>query len=189
MNIQDKGLFGGDYSLAIRIAVVIALFLTIWGIGSDTLEGIGIFFMVPPCEARNGIADALGILMPIFLVLSIFLQIWVVKRPSFSLLLVATFAPAAFWTAHKISNDWDTKRQVECRARPLEVAMKVCRANPNWYVVGKGVTGSQTLTLMAPGQTDAAWTCLYWWATWSDSSVTVIVDESVYQAARKRVEK
>jgi hypothetical protein len=72
--------------------------------------------------------------------------------------------------------------QAACQERSLDQALSKCGANPNVYI-SQPMKSWATITLVAPGSTDQAFSCLSMWAdTHPDYSLEV--DKSVYDFAR-----
>jgi hypothetical protein len=163
----------------IRTLAVIAMVLTLYGVGGDFLRGINVFFMSTPCQRPNAIAEMAGLAIPFVLPISLGLQFYALVRPKLSILLLAACVPATLWIIHAVSNVWDARLQTECKVRPLAEAMKVCKANPAYYRAGKTANGYPSLTLIAPGTTDEANKCLSWWAS-KRRSPEILIDQSVY---------
>lgn len=163
----------------IRILAIIAMVLTLFGIGGDFLRGMNVLFISQPCQRLNSIAEMAGFALPFVLLLSLCLQIYALVRPKLSVLLCAACIPATLWFVHATSNAWDTRLQADCKVRPLAEAMKVCKANPAHYRAGKTAKDHPTLTLIPPGNTDKAHQCLAWWANWHGSP-ELLIDQSVY---------
>ena len=90
----------------------------------------------------------------------------------------------AAWLIQDVANDRDDQRQRQCAARPLAEALKACGANSDDYRREKDQYGYDQLTLIAPGTTDQAWSCLWRWSV-HNRTVTLNVDESVYREYRR----
>jgi hypothetical protein len=160
-----------------------AVTLTAFYLGGSFLRELN-FAGRPPCQTSGSFFKATWILLPIALLVAIWLQIRAFKRRSMFAILLALAVPLGAWSAHAFASKLNKKNQAACEKRPLTEAMRFCAANPKYYRQGKDGYGYDTMTLVAPGTTDKAWNCLYSWAS-RNGSTSMIVDESVYEAARR----
>ena len=170
-------------SSIIRSIAALAIVFTLYALGRAFVSEINLIGL-PPCQETSDLFRAAWWALPVAIVVGIVAQASAIRRPSLVTLVVALSIPAASWLLHDQAARWDNAKQKECRARPVEQAMTFCRANPRFYQQGKSKYGNVTMTLIAPGETDAAWDCLAKWNMWN-GSVSFKVDESVYEAYRK----
>ena len=140
-------------------------------------------FSTAPCEHPDGLDLAAHGLQSALLAASIILQVRAFRKLTYASAILALLMPLAAWIVQQAAESRDTSRQRKCAARPLNDAMRACGADPTHYRRENGSYGSDILTLVAPGTTDRAWSCL---ARWSDhnGTVSITVDESVYQPYR-----
>lgn len=146
----------------------------------DSLPRLGL----APCEDRDLLTLAAHGLEAILLAVCVWAQLRALRHPTYAALLAALVIPVATWLIRDAASARDASRERQCVARPLEDAMKACRADPAVYRLGKSPYGNVTVTLFAPGRTDRAWRCL---SRWSDlnGKVSIRVDDSIYGAYRK----
>lgn len=106
---------------------------------------------------------------------------WRAAGTSCTIVFVALLAT---WLASK-HNDTIQKA---CSVRSWPEAVRDCQANPKHYRRSIGTTGYPIYTLIPPGITDDAWNCLMRWHH-HNGSVSMEVDESVYEAYRRSLSK
>lgn len=92
-----------------------------------------------------------------------------------------------FGIQHLVINQ-NMQQQAACTARSLSEAMAACRAKPMHFRRGTTSEGFATLTLVAPGTTDRAWQCIERWTYHAYAAPSLIIDDSVYTAARSQTE-
>jgi len=172
----------GFSALAIRAAALLGVGLLPYAAGRLILDYIPRFGL-PPCESVDRLYHISNGLEATLLVVGLLLQIWVLRRPNLRMLVGAIAAPALALLVQNAAIDHETSRQQECENRSPSQAMASCGANPAHYRLGTGRYGYDVLTLVAPGTTDAALQCLQHWS-YHNLSVSIIVDESVYDHAR-----
>lgn len=173
----------GWHGIAIRAIALLGaplLFFVFRGLAFDYLP----IFQVAPCENRDGLDLTAHGLEAVLLAVGVGLQIRILQRPSYALLIAALLIPLTAWLIQEAANERDAFRQRQCAARPLEQAMIVCGANPAHYRRGKDQYGYDVLTVIAPGTTDKAWSCLSSWSN-RNGTASIKVDESVYREARR----
>lgn len=173
----------GWHGIAIRAIALLGTPLLFYVFRQLAFEYLPIF-SVAPCETSDGLYLAAHVLESILLVVGVWLQIRTLQRPSYALLVAALVVPLIAWLIQHTSNDRDALRQRQCAARPLEQAMKVCGANPAHYRREKDQFGYDVLTVIPPGTTDKAWSCLSSWSN-RNGTASIKVDESVYREARR----
>jgi hypothetical protein len=137
-----------------------------------------------PCEYRDDLTLGAHGVEAILLGIGIWLQIRVFRSPTYASLVAALLVALVAWLVQNAANDRVAFRERQCAERTLEEAMKACSAKSANYRLYKDPRGFSVLRVVAPGTTDQAWSCL---GRWSDHNGTVSmeVDESVYQAFRK----
>lgn len=177
----------GFSALVVRAAALLGVGLLLYVAGRLALDYAPSFGMAP-CESAGRLYHILNGLEAILLVIGLFAQICVFRRPSLRLLVGAIAAPALALLIQNAAIDHETSRQQKCKNRSLPQAMASCGANPAHYRRGTGRYGYVVLTLVAPGTTDAAWSCLNRWSD-HNGSVSINVDESVYDHARSTTER
>jgi hypothetical protein len=141
-------------------------------------------FAMAPCEYKDNLTFAAHGLEAVLLVAGIRSQIRVFLHPRYVLLMAALIFPTAALLLQYAERVRDATRQQQCAARPLTEAMKICKANPAHYRLEQSQCGYDVLTVVAPGTTDRAWSCLGRWAE-HNGSVSLKVDESVYRSYRR----
>ena len=174
-------------ALAIRAAALIGVGLLLYVAGRLAFDYIPRFGMAP-CASSDRLYHISNGLEAILLVVGLLSQIRVLRHPDLRLLVGAMAAPVLALLIQNAAIDHETLRQQNCETRSLPQAMASCGANPAHYRSGTDQYGYDVLTLVAPGRTDAVWRCL---ARWSDhnGSVSIDVDDSVYDQARSAAER
>lgn len=173
----------GWHGIAIRMIGLLGAPLILYVLGKLALDyapSLGL----APCEKRDGFTLTAHGLQAILIVVGIWLQVRLFRRPCYASLILAILVPLTAWLIQHAADDRDASRQQQCAARPLAAAMKACRANPIHYRQEKDQYGYTVLKVIAPGTTDEAWSCL---GRWSDRNgkVSLKVDESVYREYRR----
>lgn len=177
----------GWHGIAIRAIALLGAALLIYVMGRLALDYVPRLGLAP-CQYRDGLTLTAHGLEAILLVVGIWLQVRVFRHPSYASLIVALLVPLAVWLIQDATNDRDAFGHRQCAARPLAEAMKACGADPAHYRRAKDQYENDVVTVIAPGTTDLAWSCL---SRWSDhnGTVSINVDESVYRANRKAQSK
>jgi glucose dehydrogenase len=137
-----------------------------------------------PCEDPDGFTLTAHGLQAILIVVGVWLQVRLLRRPSYASLIPAILVPLTACLIQHVADDREASRQQQCAARPLAAAMKACGANPIHYRQNKDQSGYTVLTVIAPGTTDQAWSCLERWSI-HNGEVALKVDESVYRQYRR----
>jgi hypothetical protein len=177
----------GFSALAIRAAGLLGVGLLLYVAGRLAFDYVPRFGMAP-CEMSDRLYHISNGLEAILLVVGLLSQIWVLRRPNLRLLFGAMAAPVLALLIQNAAIDHETSRQQKCENRSLPQALASCGANPAHYRRGTDQYGYGVLTLIAPGTTDAAWRCLTQWSVYN-GSVSVNVDESVYDRARSATKR
>jgi hypothetical protein len=164
---------------AVSLAIVS---LTVYGLGRSFFSQ-PILLGRPPCQSPGLFFVAAWWALPVAMLVGIWLQIRGFRRRKPLSIAIAVVVPLFAWSTYQLASKKNDQDQAACQNRPVSEAMRVCEANPKFYRAGKDGYGYDTLTLVAPGTTDKAWNCLYWWASWN-CSTSIIVDKSVYDNAR-----
>ena len=172
----------GFSALAIRAAALLGVGSLLYVAGRLALEYIPQFGMAP-CETADKLYHISNGLEAILLVVGLLIQIQVLRSPNLRLLVGAMAAPVLALLIQNAAIDHENSRQQKCENRSLPQAMASCGANPAHYRLGTSRYGYDQLTLVAPGRTDAAWSCLYQWSVYH-RSVSIHVDKSVYDQRR-----
>lgn len=175
------------HRIAIRAIALLGVPPLLYVMGRLALQFVPSFGMAP-CEDPDGLTHTALAVEAILIVVGVWLQVRVSRRPSYPVLIAALLAPLAVWLLQNAAKDRDALRQQQCISRPLAEAMRACGANPAYYRREKSRHQHDMLTLTAPGTTDRAWRCL---SRWSDHNGTVSleIDESVYREYRKAYSK
>lgn len=135
---------------------------------------------LPPCAQESELYLWSQFLVPIACLAS---TVWLgvlARRPNGLRFLFALTLPVAALLVSWELSGVNADAQRRCKAQTLAQAMASCRANPAVYRPGHDTHGNPTLTLVAPGTTDQAYSCLWRWSLHNDS-VSLIIDESVYR--------
>ena len=171
------------HRIAIRTIALLGVPLLLYVVGGcifQLLPKLGL----PPCQSGDDITQALGNAQAILIIAGIWFQIRVFRYPTYLILFVTLLVSSANWPVYTINNDHDERLQKECTSRSLGEAMRACDANPKYYRVRKDENGYDILTLIAPGNTDQSWKCMFRRANYN-SKVSMNVDESVYREYRR----
>lgn len=161
----------------VAFAMVIAAFLTAFFLFFSAARA--------PCVDQASILVWLRLLIP--LVLS-FTALWLgflKGRPGIRAFLIVVAIPALALSLDWQQARWNADSQQKCERQTLEQAVAACHANLSVYRAGRDQYGYRTLTLVAPGYTDQAWSCLERWAD-HNGSASLKIDESVYEQARAK---
>ena len=173
----------GRHRIAIRVIALLGVPLLLYVMGRLALHFVPRLGLAP-CDDSDGLTQAAHAVEASLIVVGIWLQVRVFRRPSYAVLIAAFLAPLAVWQLQNTANDRDALRQRQCATRPLAEAMRACGANPAYYQREKDRYGYDVLTVIAPGTTDRAWECLSRWSH-HNGTVSINVDESVYREYRK----
>lgn len=139
---------------------------------------------LPPCESDEAVfwsrmACSVGLFLGGTL-------LFLPRKSSGFRCAVAVGLPTVLFGAQYLVINHNEQQQAACAARSLPEAMTVCRSNPAHYRFSTSSEGFATLTLIAPGTTDRAWSCLTNWTYHAESAPSLKIDEGVYAAARRR---
>lgn len=99
---------------------------------------------------------------------------------------LAVAVPTLLFGLQNLVINHNMQRQTACAARSLTETMAVCGAEPAYFRHGITSQGFATLTLVAPGTTDRAWSCIEDWTYHAYAAPSLTIDESVYTAARSQ---
>jgi hypothetical protein len=152
----------------------------------STLAVTFLRYGLPPCESDEPVLWAMG-----GCVAGLIAGGGVMLVPRLRVLTRAVLAigiPAATFAVLYLVFADNEARQAACAARALPEAMAVCGAVASHYRSGTSEGGYPTLTLVEPGTTDRAWSCLNRWTVHADVAPSLIVDESVYTAHRAKAD-
>lgn len=138
----------------------------------------------PPCEHPDSLTRTAHGLQAILLTVGIWFQFRTYRHSSYASLVAVLLLPLIIWLIQDATNGREAQRQLQCAARTFEEATKVCGANPAFYRLGKSRHGTDVATLIAPGTTDQAWSCMDNWADYKDT-FSIEIDDSVWRAARR----
>lgn len=141
---------------------------------------------LPPCESEEPSLWAL-----LAFAASPFASAGIMAAPSLKAaprIALAVGIPAVMFGVLYLVFADNEARQAACAARSLPEAIAECGAVPSHLRSGIDGYGYPTLTLVAPGSTDHAWTCLWRWSLYADPATSLIVDESVYPARNAKAE-
>ncbi|MFB0612333.1 hypothetical protein [Aurantiacibacter poecillastricola] len=177
----------GFSALAIRATTLFGVGLLLYAAGRLALDYVPRFGMAP-CETSDSLYHISNGVEAILLVAGLLSQIRVWRCSSLQMLIAAISAPVLALLVQYAAVDHETSRQQKCQERSLSEAMASCKASAAYYRRETDQYGYDVLTLVAPGTTDAAWSCL---TRWSDhnGSVSMKIDESVYHQARSAAER
>lgn len=170
-------------SALVQLAPFAAVALTLTAVASFFL--IFISLGLPPCSQPSTIHTILRWSVPISFVAAAGLIVRLMFKGGWRSTAFALFLPVITVAAYTASKPYEAVRQNRCSAQSMQQAMASCRAAASSYRLSKDQYGYDTLTLVAPGTTDAAWDCLWRWSL-NKGSLSLEVDESVYEAARRR---
>ncbi|MET0308652.1 MAG: hypothetical protein ABW023_08095 [Sphingomonas sp.] len=143
----------------------------------------GLFLEMAPCTSSTTRIWAL-VTLPIALFWAFAAIGFGVIRPS-PWWFLALIVPFGAWEAQRLADSADRVLQAKCSQWSLEEAFRQCRANPAWYVAGRDEHGNRKLVLTAPGNTDAAYSCLTDWSN-GGGGVQIEIDRSVHAAAQRQ---
>jgi hypothetical protein len=164
------------------LATALSLVLLLAGIASPFL--LISLLGPPPCQDESWVYDVTRLAVPLSLIVS---SIWLYRIrhrvPSLTFLF-ALALPVCAIGLNALAARSEVSRQAACARRGLQEAMVGCGADRSHYRQGVEGYGYKTLTLIAPGSTDDAWSCLWTWAIYN-GSVSLKVDESVYEHYRR----
>lgn len=179
-NPHDKSSFWEDRRFVIGVAAglfVIGYLYLLFFLAVTFLQ-----YGLPPCESNEAVfwshlACSAGLFVGMALLF--------LPRMSamFRFALAAGVPIFLFGVQYFVISD-NVHRQKACAARSLPEAMAACGAEPSHYRRGMTSQGSVTLTLVSPGTTDRAWSCLTTWTYYADAAPSLQVDESIYAVAR-----
>ena len=137
-----------------------------------------------PCQSEDMLLNVrLGLSISCFA--GALLLFWPKRISSHVRNIAAIALPALFFAANGFAAQSIASRQAACAARSLDEVMRYCGAKMDHFRLRADPKGFKTLTLVAPGTTDAAWTCLNHWADWAKEGPSLQVDESIYAAYRQ----
>lgn len=153
----------GWHGIAIRKIGHLSALLIFYVMGKLALEYVPSLGPAP-CEYRDGSTLIAHGLQAILIIVGIWLQVRLFRRPSYASLIFAIFVPLTAWLIQHAASDREIFRQRQCAARPLAEAMKACGANPAHYRWGKSQYGYDVMTEVAPGTTYETWSCLRRWS-------------------------
>ena len=183
----------GSSALVIRAVAILGVGPLLYVAGRLAFDYIPKFGM-PPCESADKLYHISNGVEAILLFVGLLSQKWVLRHPNLRLLAGAMAAPILALLVQNAAIEHENSRQQRCENRSLPQAMAICGANPAHYRretkrfeydVGYEF---DVLTLVAPGTTDAAWRCLNNWSAYH-GSVSINVDESVYDQSRSTMER
>lgn len=165
-------------TVMLRSAPVIGVAVLLFVSGHLILDYIPRFGM-PPCVGPDWLFHPLRALVAILIIGGFYYQVWLFRTPSPKRLTVALIVPLFALGVQTLASEHEKKRQSRCEALTLDEAIIVCRVDRSHYRISKSEIGTDVLTLMSPGTTDAAWRCLERWAV-RQNAISLEVDESVY---------
>ncbi len=161
------------------VVTCVAVVWTLYEVGGTVLDGLTIIFWRQECQERSWVAAVAGWSLPAVLFVSLWLQAKAIRYPGGFNVVVAVLLPIAGWGFHGFAAVYEEGQLIECVARPLERAVKVCNVDLSVYRKSVGHDGRPVFTLIPPGNTDAAFSCFERWAGWSNKA-SVNIDKSVY---------
>jgi hypothetical protein len=138
-----------------------------------------------PCQSDNLMQATSRIALPLALLAAARLLIQACRKNSWQDFGMALIIVAAFIFLSALAYKFNDRNQKLCAKRDWSEAAKYCEANVEYYRRSTDESGYEVYTLQAPGTTDDAWDCLQRWQT-HNGTVSLEVDESVYEAARAR---
>jgi hypothetical protein len=133
---------------------------------------------LPPCESEEPVFWALFAFAASFFVGTAVMAVPRLKAATRIALAIGT--PAVMFAVLQLVIADNDARQATCAARSLPEAIAECGAIPSHLRSGTSEGGYPTLTLVAPGTTDRAWSCLGHWARHADGAPSLLIDENVY---------
>lgn len=138
---------------------------------------------LPPCQDESRFYDVTRWSVPLSLLAG---SVWLfrLKRVRSSGFLYALALPVCAIGLNVLAARAEVPRQSACAQRSLHEALAVCKMNRAHYREGIDEHGYRTVTLIAPGETDKAWDCLWRWTLYN-GSVSTKIDESVYEHYRR----
>ncbi|MGH6615819.1 hypothetical protein [Sphingomonas sp.] len=163
------------------IALVVACVMLV----AAFLSPLALFvkFGLPPCAEEGWFKFAAEVSIPLSLSAG---GIWLLSaaRPGAREVAIAIAIPCVALVLYWQSERWNAPHQQACAHQTLEQAVAACRADRSVYRAGRSPDGFPTFTLVAPGNTDHAYDCLWRWSI-HKGSVEINVDESVYEEYRR----
>lgn len=167
----------------LRVIALLCLLILLYIMGRLAADYLPSFRMAP-CEYRDDLTSGAHAVEAVLLGIGLWLVSRVYQRPKYPLLVASLMFALVAWLVQNAANDRVAVRERQCAERSLDEAMKACGAKSANYRLYKDHRGFSVLKVVAPGTTDHAWSCL---GRWSDHNGTVSmqVDESVYQASRR----
>lgn len=171
-----RGLLVGIGATLASILIVIAI---VWPLTIFLSYGLS------PCESDGLLQLTSRIALPLAFLVAARLLIQACRRNSWRDFGMALVIAAAFIFLTALVYKFNDTNQRQCAKRNWSEAAKYCGANVKYYRQSIDEYGHEVYTLQAPGTTDHSWDCLQDWKRRHDS-VSLEVDESVYEAARAR---
>lgn len=138
----------------------------------------------PPCQDETWFYEVTRLAVPAALLAGAVWMYRIRHRPNVLGFLAALAIPAIAVGLNAVASHSDAALQASCSKRGLHEAMATCGANPAHYREGRDQYGYAVLTLIASGNTDRAWNCLWTWSI-HNGSVSMKVDENVYEHYRR----
>ena len=179
-----------EHGLVRGLIDVIASLLALAFIGSSILLLLGRVFSygLPPCAEDNWY-ETTKIIRVAALFFGGILIIFSSARMKPALLLLGLMLGGIGWAVNIQGEAQNREVIKECKARTVAQAMNKCGAIAEHYridpVIDDDGRKHQRLTLVAPGTTDKAWSCLSKWSVYGDV-YGFEIDESVYVHARSQ---
>jgi len=174
--------------VAVRLLSVLLLLLLSMGLGWSALDAFPGLLGPPPCTSEGSLL-AIKWGLPASFVAAIGILGLAYRRCTPWLILIGVLLPSPAWVMKELAVSQNNMLQKSCASWSVDEAVRQCNVNPS-VIVRKDIkseTGGRytQLTLMAPGKTDTAWTCLGDWFMHSRVSASLRIDESVYLQAQK----
>lgn len=165
---------------AIALLGAAPLLYVMGGLAVDYVPKLG----MAPCDLPDSLTRTAHGLQAFLLAVGLWFQFRTYRHSSYASLAAVLLLPLIIWLVQNATNGREAQRQRQCASRTFEEAMKACGANPAFYRLEKSKYGTDVATLIAPGSTDKALSCLYRWEPYKDT-ISIEVDDSVYDAARR----
>lgn len=131
-----------------------------------------------PCENNGWLQIVSRIALPLAFVVAAWLMFRAANKNLWKYFLgacgIVFTALLTTWLAYK----YDDRNQKLCTKRSLSEAAEACKVDPKYVRRGTDTYGNLTFTLVAPGDTYEAWSCLRHWSVYN-GSVSPVVDRSV----------
>lgn len=148
---------------ALSIAPCLLIIAGLWPLS------ILVSYGMAPCENDDWLQIVSRIVLPVAFAVAAGLMIWAasknIQRYFIAACAIATTALLTTWLAYQY-NDHNQKL---CAKRSLSEAVKACDVDPKYVRRGKDAYGNPTFTLVAPGDTYEAWSCLHNWSMYNRS--------------------